>query len=214
MPDPTTLPSATLQCTGLRFAHAHGLAVFDGLDASAAPGATLVRGDEGRGKTTLLRLLAGELRPQGGQVLLNGVPCAEQAAADAGAIFWADPRASALDGTSPAAWFAALAGRYPAWDAQALQAHVAGFALESHLPKAMEQLSTGTRRKALMAAAFACGAPLVLVDEPIAGLDRPSVQYLQHVLAQRAAQGGPGIALVAHYDALAGVPWNAVIDLP
>ncbi|WCM86931.1 ABC transporter ATP-binding protein [Acidovorax sp. NCPPB 3576] len=213
MSSPTT-PCATLQCSDLRFAHAQGAAVFDGFTACAASGAALVRGEEGTGKTTLLRLLAGELQPQGGQVLLNGRPCGDLAANDAGAVFWADPRASALDGISPAAWFAALARRHAAWDASALQAHVAGFGLESHLPKAMEQLSTGTRRKALLAAAFACGAPLVLVDEPVAGLDRPSVQYLQQVLAQRAVRGGPGIVLVAHYDALAGVPWNAVIDLP
>ncbi len=213
MPDPTT-PSAPLQCNGLRFAHAQGAAVFDGFTAHAAPGATLVRGDEGSGKTTLLRLLAGELQPQGGSMRLNGRPCGDRAAKDSGDVFWADPRAAALDGISPAAWFAALAGRHAGWDAPALQAHVAGFALESHLPKAMAQLSTGTRRKALLAAAFACGAPLVLVDEPVAGLDRPSVLYLQQVLAQRAAQGGPGTVLVAHYDALAGVPWNAVIDLP
>ncbi|GKS99985.1 ATP-binding cassette domain-containing protein [Acidovorax sp. SUPP3434] len=213
MPDSTT-PSATLLCDGLRFAHAQGPAVFDGFTAHAAPGATLVRGDEGSGKTTLLRLLAGELQPQGGTVWRSGRVCSDRAEKEVGAVFWADPRATALDGTSPAAWFGALASRHPAWDASALQAHVAGFGLESHLPKAMEQLSTGTRRKALLAAAFACGAPLVLVDEPVAGLDRPSVQYLQQVLAQRAAQGGPGTVLVAHYDALAGVPWNAVIDLP
>ena len=74
-------------------------------------------------------------------------------------------------------------------------------------------LSTGTRRKLLMAAALASGAQLTLIDEPVAGLDRASIRYLCQALADT-AQAPDRALVVAHYEALDGVPWRAVIELP
>ncbi len=61
--------------------------------------------------------------------------------------------------------------------------------------KPFHALSTGTRRKVCMAAALASGAPLTLIDDPIAGLDKPSVTYLDPGAEQlcgraRARRGG------------------------
>ena len=63
------------------------------------------------------------------------------------------------------------------------------------------------------AGALASGAALTLIDEPVAGLDKPSVQYLQQALAAVATQQDRAV-VVAHYDALVGVPWQATIALP
>ena len=91
---------------------------------------------------------------------------------------------------------------------------VEGFELAPHLAKPLYMLSTGSKRKVLMAAALASGAPLTLIDEPVAGLDHGSVRYLcQALAATSAAQPGRAI-VVAHYEALAGVPWRDVIELP
>ena len=66
-----------------------------------------------------------------------------------------------------------------------------------------------------MAAALASGAALTLIDEPIAGLDRPSIAYLQQALASAAQSSAPPSAIVvAHYEALDGVPWQQVLELP
>ena len=67
-------------------------------------------------------------------------------------------------------------------------------------------------RKVLMAGALASGAPLTLIDEPVAGLDKPSIQYLARALTSVAAQPGR-LVVVAHYETLAGVPWGTVVDL-
>lgn len=64
-----------------------------------------------------------------------------------------------------------------------------------------------------MAGAFASGAPLTLIDEPVAGLDKPSVAYLTQLLARLASQT-TRIVVVAHHEALADVPWGQVVDLP
>ncbi|ABM32616.1 ABC-type multidrug transport system ATPase component-like protein [Paracidovorax citrulli AAC00-1] len=181
-PDPsrTAAPSAMpVLWSGLGLRHTPpGAAtpLFVGLDLRIGPGTTLLRGGDGRGKTTLLRIIADALRPQAGRTGACG-----------GGVFWADPRGEgpglpAVQQT-PVDWWAGQAQRWPDWSARALALHVEGFGLAGHAGKRMEQLSTGTRRKVLLAAGFACGAALVLVDEPVAGLDRPSVDHLRKVLA-------------------------------
>ena len=66
-----------------------------------------------------------------------------------------------------------------------------------------------------MAGALASNAPLTLIDEPVGGLDKPSVSYLAHALAQVADQavGAGRVVLIAHYDGLPGVPWGTVVEL-
>ena len=60
---------------------------------------------------------------------------------------------------------------------------------------------------------LASGAQLTLIDEPVAGLDRASIRYLCQALADT-AQAPDRALVVAHYEALDGVPWRAVIELP
>ena len=67
-------------------------------------------------------------------------------------------------------------------------------------------------RTLLDAGQAASGAPLTLIDEPVAGLDKPSIQYLARALTSVAAQPGR-LVVVAHYETLAGVPWGTVVDL-
>lgn len=176
-------------------------------------GLALVRGDESTGKTTLLRLLAGELAPQAGRITLLGVCLSDAPKAWAHNVFWVDPRSGDLDKLTARGWLDSLPARYPQWDAAALAAHTDGFSLQEHLDKPFYALSTGSKRKVLMAGALASGAPLTLIDEPVGGLDKPSVSYLAQALAQVAGQPGRAV-VVAHYEALPGVPWGTVVELP
>ena len=205
--------ATVLQVQGLGFSHPQQ-PVFTGWSACVGPGATLVQGGESSGKTTLLRLLAGALAPAQGQLVLNGTALAQAPGAYLRQVFWMDPRSDALDALTVRAWLQTLPAQHPAWDAAALAAHVQGWGLEEHLDKGFYMLSTGSKRKVLMAAALASGAPLTLIDEPVAGLDHGSVRYLCQALAATSA-ARPGRAIVvAHYEPLAGVPWRAVIELP
>ncbi|MGP1629747.1 MAG: ABC transporter ATP-binding protein, partial [Giesbergeria sp.] len=103
--------------------------------------------------------------------------------------------------------------RYPAWDEAALARHVEGFSLAPHQDKAFFMLSTGTRRKAWLAAALASGAPLTLIDEPLAGLDLASARYLAAAIAGAVQQPGR-VIVVAHDEPLEDVPWIAQLVLP
>ena len=197
---------------GLSFGYPH-CAVFDNFHATLSPGLTLLRGDESCGKTTLLRLLASELTPQAGRLVLAGLDARSDPDGYRARVFWADPRSDALNDLTPRAWFTGLSQQHGAWDAAALQAHITGFLLQPHLDKPLYALSAGSRRKVLMAGALASGAPLTLIDEPVAGLDKPSVAYLAKALAHHGTQPGR-MVVVAHYEALAGAPWDQVVDLP
>ncbi|MEU3188346.1 ATP-binding cassette domain-containing protein [Streptomyces sp. NPDC006923] len=65
-------PSASLTCSALSFQWSDGTPVFDGLSLSIGRGRTGLVGANGTGKSTLLRLLAGLLRPSGGSVTVGG----------------------------------------------------------------------------------------------------------------------------------------------
>ena len=73
MTRPST-PSAAVACSALTFQWPDGSTVFDGLSLSFGPGRTGLIGGNGTGKSTLLRLLAGRLRPGGGSVTVTGRP--------------------------------------------------------------------------------------------------------------------------------------------
>ncbi len=204
--------SPLLSIDDLHFSHPH-TPVFSGFHARIGGGLVLVCGDESTGKTTLLRLLAGDVAPQRGRFTLLGASAVSAPEAYRAQVFHADPRAEALDPLTAQAWLDAQARRYPGWDAQALASHIEGFALAEHLGKTFYALSTGTRRKVCMAAALASQAPLTLIDEPIAGLDKPSIAYLAQALGC-SSRGGERAVVVAHYATLPGVQWAQVLELP
>lgn len=181
--------------------------LFSGLDWRVPAGAALVQGGPGSGKTTLLRLLAGAAVPTRGRILLQG------SAPQGAQVFWAEREAAGADQVLVRDWWQALAGRFPGWDAAALDRHIAGFSLVPHQDKGFFMLSTGTRRKAWLAAALASGAPLTLIDEPLAGLDLASARYLAAAIAETARQPGR-VIVVAHDAPLAGVLWGAQLVLP
>ncbi|MEB5964048.1 ABC transporter ATP-binding protein [Comamonas testosteroni] len=181
-------------------------------------GLCLLQGDEGTGKTSWLKALAGQLPLRTG-VLRYAF--ADDGRLAAGSCFWQDPRQPLDEVRSqmPAAgWVALQRTLYPHWSQEQFGRHVQGFGLEPHLHKPLQALSSGTQRKLWMAAGWASGAELVLIDEPLAALDKPSERYVQHALAAMAAglrhPARPRCVIVAHWDAMQGVDWEDVMVLP
>lgn len=170
-----------LQVQGLHFAFPGEDPLFDGWSASLGAGVHGLSGESGSGRTTLLRLLAGELAGTG-SLVLNGQAFDADPAAWRAAVCFVDARDQAFDGLTPAALMATLRLGHPQLDEAAWQRHIAGFGMAPHGFKTLHMLSTGMRRKAGLAAVLASGAALTLLDEPTAGLDAPSVAYLVQVL--------------------------------
>ena len=205
----TPTASPVLQVRGLRFAHAGQPALFDGLGFDLPAG--LTRLDADSGKTTLVRLLAGALPAQQGAFTLQGQPW--QPATDAAQVCWLDPRDAGWDALTPDQVLAAAApGRAVAPDAAAWERHLLALGLVEHRHKTMHMLSTGARRKVTLAVALALDAPLTLLDEPVAGLDKASVDALVAALCEAAAR--PRAWLIAAAWGLEDrLPWAAVLTL-
>lgn len=168
---------AVLTVQGLRFGWPD-IPLFDALDWVLPAGLSVVCGDESSGKTTLLRLLAGDLSAQSGSIKLHGTAVGALGAH----VFRTDPRSDALDAISARTWWASLPARHPRFDVSQALDLANGFALEPHIEKPMYMLSAGSKRKVWLCAAFAAGASLTLIDEPFAALDMASIRFLHGLL--------------------------------
>lgn len=201
-----------LRAEGLGFGYAKQPALFAGLSISLPPGVTWLGGDESTGKTTVLRLLAGELPAHCGSLHVNGVPLSDHVQTYRSQVFWVDPRTQAFDALTPQAYWDGVRKQYPAFDDALLSELVKAFALAPHLPKSLYMLSTGTKRKVFFAAAFASGSAVTLLDEPFAALDRSSTDAMLELLHVAVAQ--PSRAwVVADYVAPRGVALASTIVL-
>ena len=209
--------TTVLKADGLVFSHSPPPAppLFDGLSLVLPAGVTWLGGGEGSGKTTLLQLLAGALPASAvqGRLDLRGASLAQDPVAYCRQVAWLDPRDGAHDRQTARDIFAAMAPRHTGWNPDALQLHIAGLSLAPHLDKALDMMSSGTRRKVLIAAALAAMAPLTLLDQPFMALDRPSINYLLDLLAEAASHSGHAW-VVADYEAPPGVALANTVELP
>jgi ABC-type transport system involved in cytochrome c biogenesis ATPase subunit len=207
----TSTSGAVLQVDGLSFHHP-GRKLFERWSASILPGVTLVRGGDGRGKTTLLRLLAGQLPAAAGQLQIRGLRLQDQAQAYRNQLFWVEPRSEAFDHMTAVEYFESQRGRYPGFDAALLARLVQGLGLQEQINKPLYMLSTGSKRKVWLAAAFASGAALTLLDLPFAALDKASIAFVLALL-QQAAQHPERAWVLADYEAPAGLRLAGLMDL-
>ena len=209
-----------LRVDGLAFSYPQSCRLFDGLSASLPPGVSMIKGGDGRGKTTLLRLLAGDLTPDAGSLYIYDYSLAEQPAAYRQQVFRCDTQSSAFDHATVAAYFENQKSRWPGFNPVQLAQAVEGLALTDHLYKNIYMLSTGSKRKVWLAAAFAAGASVTLLDEPFSALDTPSIRFVmtrlqQECTAARQSGGKPtaGAWIVADYAAPEGIALASLIDL-
>lgn len=164
-------------------------------------GVSWICGDEGTGKTTLLRLLAGHMQPTAGSVT-----------APEGGVFWIDLQDPIHNNTTVQACWDALRADHPNWS-DALQDELAqALDMHTHRHKRLNMLSTGSRRKVMVIAALASGATVTLLDQPFGGLDLASIRVIKDFL--REASGHTHRAwLVADYEAPSDVPLASVLNL-
>jgi ABC-type multidrug transport system ATPase subunit len=203
-------PHVVLQAHSLGFGYPAQPELFTKCSADIAAGVTWVGGDESTGKTTLLRLLAGELTAHSGFLEVNGISVKEQPQAYRNQVAWVDPRTQAFDTVTPQTYWDGLREKYPAFSNELLGDLVVGLALDTHLSKALYMLSSGTKRKVFLAGALASGAAVTLLDEPFAALDKASKSMLLELLREAATH--PSRAwVVADYEAPPGVALKSIL---
>lgn len=205
----TTAP--ILEVYGLGFGWP-GHPLFQGLNFAIPPGVSLVTGDDGCGKSSLLRVMAGELSASTGSLGVRGTRF--EAAPDLyrRQVFWIDPQTEAHDAISASTFLDLLPRDHPLFSAEVLADLVDGFALAPHLHKPLYMLSTGSKRKVWLSAAFASGAPVTLIDQPFAALDAPSMRLVGELL-QEAARHPSRAWVIADHQPPDGLALGSVIQL-
>ena len=190
---PTTTPLLQIE------ALTHG--PIQNLSFTWPAGVSWICGDEGTGKTTLLRLLAGDMPPTAGKVV-----------APEGGVFWIDLQDAAHDTTTVQACWDALRPRYPHWHEDVLNDLAEALNMNPHREKQLHMLSTGSRRKVMVIAALASGAAVTLLDQPFAALDLASIRIIQDFLHE-AAEHTSRAWLVADYEVPASFQATRVLQL-
>ena len=202
---------ALLQACGLHFHHP-GNPLFTDFSATIQPGITLIKGGDGRGKSTLLRLLAGALSAQKGILQIKGVSLHDQPLVYRQQVFWTESRSDAFDALTALDYFESVRRRYEGFDNNLLSELIEGLGLTPHLEKQLFMLSTGSKRKVWIAAAFASNATVTLLDEPFAALDTASINFMTQQL-QVFENQTECAWILADYQAPTGVPLAGLIDL-
>jgi ABC-type multidrug transport system ATPase subunit len=159
--------------------------VLRGRTGHFAPGAYALRGPNGIGKSTLLRVLAGVDEADGGDIVIDGHSLAAQPAAAKARLAYAPdecPVYPFVTGRELLA-FVAWAKRCPVPD-DVLDI-VERFGLGRHLDTRCGAMSLGTQKKLMLAAAWIGDPAVLLLDEPSNGLDADARAVLAALLAAR-----------------------------
>jgi ABC-type multidrug transport system ATPase subunit len=207
----TTPTLAVLRADGLHLKYAEKV-LFANFSARVMPGVTLVCGGTGRGKSTLLRLLAGALPLNAGQLYINGISLHNEPLAYREQVFWTEPYCDEFDQITAFEYFELQRKALGGFTDGNLALLVDGLSLEPHLNKPLYMLSTGSKRKVWMAAAFASNAAVTLLDEPFAALDTASTNFILGML-ENAATHKTRAWVLAHYEAPGTVQLAGMIDL-
>ena len=186
--------------------------VIKGLNLSVEHGSvTALAGPNGVGKSTLLRLLSGSLRPSSGTTHVAGVDVATLSVRERAKTVAVVPQNVELP-PGTAALEVVLMGRNPhmrllSWEGEA-DVHIAIEAMgmtdtEDLLDRRVDELSGGERQRIAIAMALAQQTPVLLLDEPTANLDlayQPAVMTLMRELAST----GKTVVVAVHDLTLAG----------
>lgn len=181
--------------------HAYGdTPVLRGVDMQLAPGDFMALiGPNGSGKTTLLRALSGILLPQQGKILIDGVDMrGDPVGAKARLGLAIDPELlpGALTGRQCLTLFANIRG-LPGVPNDSL-ALASTLAFMPWLDRLVEEYSLGTRQKLGILLGLVGSPPLIVLDEPMNGLDPVSAWAIKQHLVTLTRERGCAVLLATH----------------
>jgi ABC-2 type transport system ATP-binding protein len=152
-------------------------------------------GANGAGKTTLMRMLVNILKPDSGSAQVLGVDSRRLAPADFCRIGYVAESQELPERLSVATYFEYLRALYPGWDAAYERELRADFELPPARP--LGKLSRGMRMKAMLAGALAFRPKLLILDEPLSGLD-PLAR--DEVMSGMLSQAGETTILISSHE--------------
>jgi ABC-2 type transport system ATP-binding protein len=157
-------------------------------------------GPNGAGKTTILRMVAGLLRPDAGTIRIFGVDALADPVAAKQVVAWVSDEPMIYDKLTPFEYLEFVAGLWgvDATTAQARARDLVGWlGLADHAHERCEGFSKGMRQKVALAGALVHDPKLIVLDEPLTGLDAGSARQVKDVLRERVRAGG-AVVMTTH----------------
>ena len=188
--------------------------LFRGASFSVAPGrAVWLRGRNGRGKTSLLRLMAGLAVPDAGAITCDGISVRQRGGHARGMVYVAHASALKDDLTvTESLHFLALIHGQPC-DAESLRLALDRVGMGTRRDAMVRTLSQGQRRRATLARLALEGRPSIwILDEPYDALDSDGVACVNQLLQEHLARGG-SVLLTSHQSGGTAAPPMAEFDL-
>ena len=187
MPDPV----AALELRGLK--KRFDRPAVDGLDLTVRGGEFYaLLGPNGAGKTTTLRMVAGLLEPDAGEISIFGVDARRDPVAAKRLVAWVSDEPMIYEKLTPFEYLEFVAGLW-SLDAATAEAQARALfdwlGLAPHAHERCQGFSKGMRQKVALAGALVHDPRLIILDEPLTGLDAGSARQVKEVFAERVRQG-------------------------
>jgi ABC-2 type transport system ATP-binding protein len=188
-----------LKIAGLRKTFARP--AVDGLDLTIAPGEFFaLLGPNGAGKTTTLRMIAGLLRPDSGSIHIFGVDALADKIAAKRLVAWLPEEPLLYELLTPLEYLEFVAGLWgvePVLAKKRAQELLEWLGLWALRNDRCGGFSRGMRQKTVLAGALIHDPRLLILDEPLTGLDAAAARDVKDLLAARVAKGA-SIVLTTH----------------
>jgi ABC-2 type transport system ATP-binding protein len=150
-------------------------------------------GPNGAGKTTTLRMVAGLLQPDAGSISVAGIDALKNPVGAKSVMAWVSDEPMIYDKLTPFEYLEFVAGlwriehRFAESRAREL---LDWLGLEPHAHERCEGFSKGMRQKVALAGALVHDPKVIILDEPLTGLDAGSARQVKSVLRERVNAGG------------------------
>lgn len=162
--------------------------VFNNINLSFPQGAIYgLLGENGVGKTTLLKIICGLQRPVSGSCTVDGLTSYDRLPEMLQRIVFLPDEVTLPDNATPQKYVDELSPFYPTF-AQGTFLHLMQ-ELEVEPDRKFKEMSFGQQKKSLIAASLSLGTDYVLLDEPTNGLDIPSKAQFRSILSKIADEG-------------------------
>jgi ABC-2 type transport system ATP-binding protein len=149
-------------------------------------------GPNGAGKTTTLRMVAGLLPPDAGTIHIGGIDALRSPVEAKRIVAWVSDEPMIYDKLTPYEYLEFVAGLW-SLDPDTAEARARELmdwlGLEPHAHERCEGFSKGMRQKVALAGALVHGPRVIILDEPLTGLDAGSARQVKRVLRERVAAG-------------------------
>jgi ABC-2 type transport system ATP-binding protein len=149
-------------------------------------------GANGAGKTTTLRMVAGLLPPDSGAIRIGGIDALADPVAAKQVTAWVSDEPMIYDKLTPLEYLEFIAGLWgcdPAAADAAAHELLTSLGLAAHMHERCEGFSKGMRQKVALAGALVHDPALIILDEPLTGLDAVSARHVKGLLQARVRSG-------------------------